>query len=200
MRLARWGIMGILVGLHLVMHGPVWSLIEKIDLTGGSSSYHRYMLVDNCIRHFADWWLLGSKTYGDWGFVMFDVCNQFILTGLRGGLLTLLIYIGIYKQSFGAIGIARKRVQGDRKQEWFFWCIASALFTTVVASFGIYFSVHLFVCFACLLAGISVATLEGRRARVRAEPVPAELQSASYEKATDVLFDNTREASRYQPF
>jgi hypothetical protein len=91
-------------------------------------------------------------------------------------------------------------VQGDRKQEWFFWCIASALFTTVVASFGIYFSVHLFVCFACLLAGISVATLEGRRARVRAEPVPAELQSASYEKTTDVLFDNMRETSRYQPF
>ena len=200
MRLARWGLIGSLLGLHLVMHGPVWSLIEKIDLTGGSSSYHRYMLVDNCIRHFADWWLLGSKTYGDWGFVMFDVCNQFILTGLRGGLLTLLIYIGIYKQSFGAIGIARKRVQGDRKQEWFLWCIASALFTTVVASFGIYFSAHLFVCFASLLAGISVATLEGRRARVRGEPVPAELQSASYEKTTDVLFDKTREASRYQPF
>ena len=103
MRLVRWGLVAVLVTLHLVMHGPVWSLIEKIDLTGGSSSYHRYMLVDNCIRHFGDWWLLGSKTFGDWGFVMYDLCNQFIVAALRGGLLTLLIYIGIYKQSFGAV-------------------------------------------------------------------------------------------------
>ena len=35
MRLTRWAAYRILLGLHLVMHGPVWSLIEKIDLTGG---------------------------------------------------------------------------------------------------------------------------------------------------------------------
>jgi hypothetical protein len=200
MRLVRWGLVGVLVGLHLVMHGPVWSLLEKIDLTGGSSSYHRYMLVDNCIRHFGDWWLLGSKTYGDWGFVMFDVCNQFILAGLRGGLVTLLIYIGIYKQSFGAIGIARKRVEGDRGQEWLLWCLGSALFTTVVASFGIYFSVHLFVCFASLLAGISVASLEGGRATIRGAPVPAELESPSYRETTDLLLHKTSDAIRYDLF
>jgi hypothetical protein len=28
MRLVRWGLVAVLVGLHLVMHGPVWSLIE----------------------------------------------------------------------------------------------------------------------------------------------------------------------------
>ena len=116
MRLVRWGLVGLLVGLHLVMHGPVWSLIEKVDVTGGSSSYHRYMLVDNCIRHFGDWWLLGYKNYGDWGFVMFDVCNQFVLAALRGGLVTLVVYIAIYKRSFGAIGSARKRVAADRGQ------------------------------------------------------------------------------------
>jgi hypothetical protein len=167
MRLVRWGLMILLVGLHLVMHGPVWSLIEKIDLTGGSSSYHRYMLVDNCIRHFGDWWLLGCKTYGDWGFVMFDVCNQFVLAALRGGLVTLLIYIGIYKRSFGAIGMARKRVKGDRGQEWLLWCLGSALFTTVVASFGINLMVQLLMCFFCLLASISVATFETGLASVR---------------------------------
>ena len=40
--------------LHLVMNGPVWSLIARVDLTGSSSSYHRYYLLDNCIRHFSD--------------------------------------------------------------------------------------------------------------------------------------------------
>ena len=104
MRLVRWGLVALLVALHLVMHGPVWSLIEKIDLTGGSSSYHRYMLVDNCIRHFGDWWLLGCKNYGDWGFDMWDLCNQFVVNALTGGLITLVLYLAIFKRSFRAMG------------------------------------------------------------------------------------------------
>jgi hypothetical protein len=168
MRVVRWGLVSALLALHIVMHGPVWSLIEKIDLTGGSSSYHRYMLVDNCIRHFADWWLLGSKNYGDWGFVMFDVCNQFILVGLRGGLVTLIIYLAIYKRSFGSIGKARKRVAGNHEQEWLLWCLGSSLFTTVVSSFGINYMTYLMMCLFCVLVGISVATYEDAQVRTQA--------------------------------
>jgi hypothetical protein len=168
MRLVRWGLVALLVGLHLVMNGPVWSLIEKIDLTGGSSSFHRYMLVDNCIRHFGDWWLLGSKNYGDWGFVMFDVCNQFVLAALRGGLVTLIAYLAIYKRGFGAIGSARKRIAGDRKQEWFLWSLGSALFATVVSSFGINYMTFLMMGLFCLLVGTSVAVFEARQAKAEA--------------------------------
>ncbi|MGA8578709.1 MAG: hypothetical protein WB579_08510, partial [Bryobacteraceae bacterium] len=164
MRLVRWGIVATLVGLHLVMHGPVWSLIEKIDLTGGSSNYHRYMLVDNCIRHFGDWWLIGYRYYGDWGFDMWDLCNQFVVAALTGGLLTLVIFIAIYSRSFGAIGTARKHVAGDRGQEWFLWCTGSVLFALVVASFGINYMYYVTAFFFCLLACISVATFEARQA------------------------------------
>src|ERR1019366_7562939 len=59
MRLIRWGFALTLVALHLVMKAPVWALIARVDLTGSSSSDHRYHLVDSCIRHFGDWWLLG---------------------------------------------------------------------------------------------------------------------------------------------
>jgi phosphate starvation-inducible membrane PsiE len=167
MRLVRWGIVATLVGLHLVMHGPVWSLIEHIDLTGGSSSYHRYMLVDNCIRHFGDWWLIGYKYYGDWGFDMWDLCNQFVVAALTGGLVALILYIAIFSRSFGAIGTARKRVAGDRGQEWLLWCLGSSLFANVVASFGINYMFQLIMCLYCLLACISMATFEARQATVR---------------------------------
>ena len=160
MRLLRVGIVATLVGLHLVMHGPVWSLIEKIDLTGGSSSYHRYMLVDNCIRHFSDWWLLGYKNYGDWGFDMWDLCNQFVAVALTGGLISLVLFIMIYSRSFAAIGKARKLVEGDRAKEWLLWCLGSTLFANVVASFGINYMVQLEIALFALLACISVATLE----------------------------------------
>jgi hypothetical protein len=158
MRLVRWGIVAMLVGLHLVMHGPVWSLIEKVDLTGGSSSYHRYMLVDNCIRHFGDWWLIGYKYYGNWGFDMWDLCNQFVAVALTGGLITLVLFVAIYKRGFGAIGTARTHVEGDFRQECLLWCLGSALFANVVASFGINYMVQLMMCFSALLACISVAT------------------------------------------
>jgi len=167
MRLVRWGIVATLVGLHLVMHGPVWSLLEKIDLTGGSSSYHRYMLVDNCIRHFGDWWLAGYKYYGSWGFDMWDLCNQFVSVALTGGLASLVAYIAIYRYGFGAIGDGRKLVSGNRQKEWFFWCLGAFLFANVVASFGINYMVQLMMLFSTLLACVSVATTEASNVAVQ---------------------------------
>ena len=158
MRLIRWAIVLTLVILHLVMNGPVWSLIEHVDITGGSSSYHRYMLVDNCIRHFSDWWLIGYKNYPEWGFDMWDLCNQFVVAALGGGLITLIYFIRIYSNSFAAIGLTRRQVQGDRNEEWFLWCLGSSLLANAVASFGINYMVHLMTCFFCLLTTISVAT------------------------------------------
>jgi len=160
MRLVRWGIVATLVGLQIVMHGPVWSLIEKIDVTGGSSSYHRYELVDNCIRHFGQWWLLGYKYYYTWGFCMFDLCDQFVAAAVTGGLVTLVLYIMIFSRSFGALGKARKQVEGDRSEEWFFWCLASFLFAVMISAMGINYMFQLLMCFLLLVACISVATSE----------------------------------------
>ena len=167
MRLVRWGLVLTLVGLHLTMNGPVWSLIEHIDLTGGSSSYHRYMLVDNCIRHFSDWWLLGYKDYNTWGFDMWDLCNQFVSVALTGGLVSLIAYVMIFVRTFAAIGKARKRVSGDRKKEWLLWCLGTSLFANLVAHFGINYTVQLTMSFFPLLAFISVATLEIMHATVK---------------------------------
>jgi hypothetical protein len=59
---------------------------------------------------------------------------------------------------FSRIGTARKAVAGDSKKEWFFWIFGAALFSHVVAFFGIsYFDQTRFVWFA-LLAMIATAT------------------------------------------
>lgn len=172
MRLVRWGLVMILVALHLVMKAPVWALIARIDLTGSSSGYHRYYLVDNCIRHFSDWWLFGYKYYNLWGWDMWDTCNQFVDLALKGGLVTLVCYIAIFSRSFGAIGTARKQVEGDRGREWLLWCLGSVLFTIVVSSFGINYPAQLLMGFFPLLACISVATFEARQTTVRGVEAP----------------------------
>ena len=178
MRLVRWGIVGLLVSLHIVMKAPVWALINHIDLTGSSSGYHRFVLMDNCIRHFSDWWLLGYKYYNAWGWDMWDLCNQFVVCALTGGLLTLVCYITVISRSFGALGKARKKVDGDRSQEWLLWALGSALFATVVAHFGINYMTQLMMGFFPVLCCISVASFEASKAVVPRVESPSEAQLA----------------------
>jgi hypothetical protein len=163
MRLVRWALALMLLGLHLVMKAPVWALIARIDLTGSSSGDHRFRLMDSCIRHFSDWWLIGYKYYDTWGWDMWDLCNQFVAVALTGGLLTLVLYIVIFKRSFAAIGTARREVEGDRRREWLLWCLGSTLFANVVAHFGINYMAQLMMSMFPLYACISVAAFESSR-------------------------------------
>ena len=167
MRVIRWTLSLTLIGLQLVMNAPVWSLIARIDLTGSSSGYHRYYLINNCVNHFSDWWLLGTKYYNTWGYDMFDLCDQYVVCAVTGGLVTLVLFIMIYSRSFGAIGRARKRVSGDRKQEWFLWCLGSTLFAHVVASFGLNYMALLQMALFPLFAFVSVVAFEAKRLPAR---------------------------------
>jgi hypothetical protein len=172
MRIIRWGLVLILVLLHLVMKAPVWHLISRVDLTGSSSSYHRYTLINQTIRHFSDWWLLGYRYYDQWDWDMWDISNQFVAAALTGGLVTLVLVIATFSRSFGAIGTARKRVNGDRRQEWFLWCWGSTLFACVVSCFGVAFTYQLQMLLFAFLGCISMATFEARRPVVRSVESP----------------------------
>jgi hypothetical protein len=201
MRLVRWGFALTLVTLHLVMKAPVWALIARVDLTGSSSSDHRYKLVDATIRHFSDWWLLGYKYYNLWGWDMWDTCNQFVDVAVKGGLLTLVCYIAIFSRSFGAIGTARKQVSGDRGRELLLWCLGADLFANVVASFGINYMTQLVMSLFPLLACISVATFEARRAKVRSVEPSGQEQFASTLASVRVLpRSESREEARHSFF
>jgi len=185
MRLIRWGLAMTLIALHLVMKSPVWALIARVDLTGSSSGYHRYELVDNCIRHFSDWWLLGYRSYDQWGYGMFDLCNQFVVQAVCGGLLTLAVYIAILSRCFGAIGRARKNVEGDSGREWFLWCLGSALFSIVVAHFGINYPAMMEIGLFTLWTVISVATFEAMQRVERTADAQAHVQFASARSAAE---------------
>jgi hypothetical protein len=134
MRFIRWGMVGVLVCLHMVMKAPVWHLITRIDISG--SSYHRYALIDNCIRHFWDWWLVGTQSNSSWGWDMWDTANQYVSNAVNGGLLSLILFIAIIVYGFKYLGKARHAAL-DKKQALFFWSLAVALFVHVVSFFGI---------------------------------------------------------------
>jgi hypothetical protein len=175
MRLVRWGLVCLLVSLHMVMKAPVWALIQRIDLTGSSSGSQRYMLVDMTIKHFSDWWLIGTKAYTDWGWDSWDLCNQFVAVALLGGLFALIFYIGIFQRGFSAIGTARKLVAGNSNQEWLLWCLGSSLFATVVAHFGINYMALLIMWFFVLVVSIIIATFEAKQSATQSAAAPVSL-------------------------
>jgi hypothetical protein len=179
MRVIRWGLVLGLVSLHMVMKAPVWALIARIDLTGSSSADQRYMLVDMTIRRFKDWWLLGTKDYVTWGWGSWDLCNQFVAVALTGGLLALICYVAIFVRGFSALGTARKLAEGDREQEWLFWCLGSTLFATVIAHFGINYMAQLIMGFFPVVVCIFIATSTAKRAISQTSAVPDQGQLTS---------------------
>jgi hypothetical protein len=160
MRSVRWGIVVLLIALHLVMNGPVWSLLEHIDLTGSSSSYHRYMLVDNFIRRFGDWWLLGTKNNDSWGWAMWDTSNEYVTYGFTGGLLSFALFVAVISRGFSRLGIARRLAEGNRGAEWFFWCLGAGLLVHVVAFLGVDYYDQMKFAWLAFLAILSRAVAE----------------------------------------
>jgi len=187
MRMVRRGLFCTIVGLHMVMKAPVWALIARIDLTGSSSGYQRFTLVDMTIRHFSTWWLIGTPDYVNWGWDSYDLCNQFVAVALTGGLLPLIAYIAILSRSFGAIGTARKAVAGMRGQEWFYWCMGSELFSMVMTHWGINYVGVLLMDLFVFVACVSVATSEARESEARRLERPAEAQPVPAAGAAESL-------------
>ena len=139
MKVFRWGIAAILVGLHLVMKAPVWALIQRINIVGGNSGYHRYELVNQSILHFGQWWLVGYQNPSSWGFEMGDVSNAYVAAAVEGGVFTLIFFICIFWQGYRNLGLAREAAERaqDRKLELQIWSFGAALTATLAAYFGI---------------------------------------------------------------
>jgi hypothetical protein len=173
MRTVRWAIVLSIAGLAMVMKAPVWFLIAHIDLTGGSSGYHRAQLIDNFVRHFWDWWLIGVKDTSSWGYDLWDVQNQYVSTGETGGLLAFCFLIVLVTRCFVRLGDARKKIAGDKNQEWLLWFLACALFSNALAFIGVNYFDQSRVSWFLIVAAICAAT-SPMLEKTAEEPVPQE--------------------------
>jgi hypothetical protein len=159
MRLLRWALSATLIALHLSMQAPVWALIQRIDFVQGNSSYHRYQLVDQFIRHWSEWLLVGTLSNASWGDFMFDASNAYVAEGVAGGLIALGLFIYQICWCFAKLGSTRKSVERRaRRLEWLPWVLGAALFAHVIAFLGISYFDQMRVSWFALLAMISAVT------------------------------------------
>jgi hypothetical protein len=127
---------GTLLGLHMVMKAPVWALLARVTIIAGSTGYHRYLLIDGAVRHFKEWALLGTLSTADWGYYLFDVTNQYILEGVRGGFLTLVLFVAILVMAIRATAQYSLRDVPD-DQKWLSWGICTSILTHCVMFIGV---------------------------------------------------------------
>jgi len=158
MRWIRWGVVIVVIGLQIVMKADVWWLIARVDVTGSSTGWDRAALIDNAIRHFNEWWLLGTNNNPNWGFNMWDLCNWFVAQAVQGGLLTFVLFVLVIVYGFRRLGRARRAASGDFKKEFFIWAVGAALFSQVCSFFGTSYYDQTIVAWFALLAIISAVT------------------------------------------
>lgn len=124
----------------------------------GGAGWHRARLIDLAIEHFNEWWFLGygleDPGWGpELGMGMTDVTNEFILAGVRYGILGLIALIVVIITSFRCVALVHKRVYSPKLKSMA-WALGSILFSIVVTWMSVSFFGQLIPLFYCFLGFI----------------------------------------------
>lgn len=164
MRTVRWGIVAALVCLHVVMKPPVWFLLAKMSNLTGGDGWHRSYVMDQGIRHFWDWCLLGTSDTAEWAATVMstgqaDITNQYLASGVAGGAIAVILFILIIVRCFQGLGRTLEAVRKNfATMEKFFWCCGCALFAHVVTIFSVSYFDQMHVAWWAFIALISAST------------------------------------------
>jgi hypothetical protein len=165
MRTIRWSILFSLTFLHLIMKSPVWSLIGRVSEVTGGTGYHRVYLIDSAIRYFGEWWMIGTKITAHWmPYVLpidpnnVDITNQYILVGIEGGIVSVILFLYLLVKCFRGVGSATKHY--CNQSSWlaiFVWSLGVSLFTYVVSFISVSMFDFMEIYFYMLVSFISIA-------------------------------------------
>jgi hypothetical protein len=137
MRIIFWGGIAVLGILQLAMQAPVWFILARIAVVGGSTAYHRAALVDAAVRNFREWWLVGTHGSGHWGWGLEDVTNNFVRVAIDSGLGGLLLFVFILFLCFRTVGKKIKRSDIPLREKKFIWAFGVYLFAHCVSFWGV---------------------------------------------------------------
>jgi hypothetical protein len=137
MKFLRRGIVFILVVLQLVMNNPVWAIVAKFKVFGGSTGYYRFYLIDNFIRRFDEWWLFGIKSTAVWGRGLWDVTVTYVRVGVDGGILGLILFMTVIVMCYKQIGRLVKSMPEGAQEAKCVWALGAALSAHLAAFFGV---------------------------------------------------------------
>ncbi len=135
MNLVRLTALAALLGLAAVMKDPVYFLVARIDITGGSQGYFRAQLIRSSIEHLDEWWLAGTDYTRHWmasGIYAnerhTDIVNHYLAMGVLGGLPLMLLFILILVAAFASAGRALAERENDADLPFVAWVLGALVF------------------------------------------------------------------------
>lgn len=151
--------------IEIFSNRPFYHVIFSYASKLGGAGWHRAKMIDLAISHFNEWWLAGYGTRTiNWGWGVYsfashtDVTNQYLVTGLRYGLLgMILLCIVLYTAFRGLISASMMTRQPVMKS--LYWALGSILFSVAVAWVSVSFFGQLMPIFYCMLGIIGSSSL-----------------------------------------
>jgi hypothetical protein len=131
------GMITIYMVLDLIMQKPPYYFLAKIDISGGSTGWHRAFLIEQTFKHFDEWWIFGTDQTRHWMPYQgigasnnhTDITNYFIGFAVVGGLPALIGFILILTNSFMSVGRLQKSIfTNELSNNFIFWSIGSSIF------------------------------------------------------------------------
>ena len=125
------------VMVSVISNRPLYHVIASYINPLGGSGWHRAKLIDLFIKYFDNWWLVG---YGDkdpgWGPELgmgkTDITNEFVLTGVKYGLIGLLALCAVLITTFRGIMSSYKNAAAPylKSLYWAFGCAFLSIIAT----------------------------------------------------------------------
>jgi hypothetical protein len=109
----RRGSVLLVIGAAVLMKAPFWYIIARLSDRLGGTGWHRAYLIDQAVKYFGEWWLIGTSVTAHWapaGQVLtidpknMDITNNYIMQGIRGGILGLGLFLAIIVCCFKIVG------------------------------------------------------------------------------------------------
>ena len=87
------------------LHGLIFT---RISFVSGSTGYHRYMLFEGLLNNVQKWFVMGTNSRM-FNRAYIDICNQYVLVALDGGIVALTLQFAIIIMAFRAVGRALRK-------------------------------------------------------------------------------------------
>jgi len=136
-RWIRWGAVLGYVALDLVMKDPAYFILARIDLTGGSTGWHRARLIQSSLEHLSEWWLFGTDytrhwmpSGVSWSPNHTDITNHYLYLGVLGGYPLMLVFLALMAEGFANVGRQVKHAPVDAR--FAIWTLGASLFAHAV--------------------------------------------------------------------
>jgi len=144
--------------IGIASNRPFYHVIAGMANPLGGAGWHRAKLIDLAIEHFDEWWMIG---YGDkdpgWGESLgmpwTDVTNEYILSGVRYGILGVIATCAILAEAFKRLASTYKKMAHPAMRS-LCWAFGSLLFGVAVTWMSVSFFGQIITLFYCCLGMI----------------------------------------------